>query len=324
MTQFDVFNGDADGICALLQLRQAMPLEATLVTGVKRDVSLLRRVPCSALARVTVLDVSLDQNREALRTLLQAGAQVEYFDHHHAGVLPEHSGLRAHIDTAAEVCTSILVDRHLGGARRPWAVAGAFGDNLARAARALGASLDLDAAAWARLQELGESINYNAYVDDEVDLIVHPADLFKTLCRYPDPLTVMDNEEVVRRIRDTRAEDLAQAADLRPLAQWDGGRVFLLPDVPWSRRVRGAWGNHLVHDAPSLAHAVLSPASAGGFVVSVRAPLERLQGADALCRQFPTGGGRAAAAGINHLPADQLDAFLQAFRAAFTPRTGTP
>ncbi|MEJ2533090.1 MAG: DHH family phosphoesterase, partial [Halioglobus sp.] len=40
---FDVFNGDADGICALLQLRKAQPLESTLVTGVKRDINLLSR-----------------------------------------------------------------------------------------------------------------------------------------------------------------------------------------------------------------------------------------------------------------------------------------
>jgi len=36
MAYYDVFNGDADGICALHQLRLAEPREATLVTGVKR------------------------------------------------------------------------------------------------------------------------------------------------------------------------------------------------------------------------------------------------------------------------------------------------
>ena len=38
----DVFNGDADGLCALHQLRLAEPLaDAQLVTGVKRDIALL-------------------------------------------------------------------------------------------------------------------------------------------------------------------------------------------------------------------------------------------------------------------------------------------
>lgn len=40
----DIFNGDADGICALIQLRLAYPAEAQLVTGVKRDIVLLSRV----------------------------------------------------------------------------------------------------------------------------------------------------------------------------------------------------------------------------------------------------------------------------------------
>ena len=42
MTRYDVFNGDADGICSLLQLRLAAPCDAVLVTGVKRDIALLR------------------------------------------------------------------------------------------------------------------------------------------------------------------------------------------------------------------------------------------------------------------------------------------
>lgn len=319
MTCYDVFNGDADGICALLQLRLALPQEAVLVTGVKRDVALLQRVPCVPHTQVTVLDVSLDQNREALLALLQAGAKVAYFDHHHAGDVPVHAGLSAHIDTTAQVCTSILVDRYLDGVHRRWAVAGAFGDNLAGSARRLGASLGLDDMQWRELQELGEAINYNAYVDSEADLIVHPATLFGLLLRHVDPLGVMDAEPVLRCIRDTRRQDLAQAEGLSPYADLEGGRVFLLPDQPWSRRVRGAWGNRLVHQAPAKAHAVVSPGGRGGLVVSVRAPLQRLEGADVLCRQFPTGGGRAGAAGINHLPVDRLDDFLQAFSRAFGP-----
>ena len=34
MTTYDVFNGDADGICALQQLRLASPAKNTLVMGV--------------------------------------------------------------------------------------------------------------------------------------------------------------------------------------------------------------------------------------------------------------------------------------------------
>jgi hypothetical protein len=33
--------------------------------------------------------------------------------------------------------------------------------------------------------------------------------------------------------------------------------------------------------------------------------------------QFPTGGGRAGAAGINDLPSDELQAFVDAFEQAY-------
>jgi len=59
-------------------------------------------------------------------------------------------------------------------------------------------------------------------------------------------------------------------------------------------------------------------AQTGGFLVSIRAPLSNRKGADTLALQFDTGGGRSAAAGINHLPDAELDRFIQAFRATFT------
>ena len=64
---FDVYNGDADGICSLLQLRLENPLMAERVTGVKRDISLLERVQANAGDHVTVLDISMAKNREALK-----------------------------------------------------------------------------------------------------------------------------------------------------------------------------------------------------------------------------------------------------------------
>jgi hypothetical protein len=44
MTYIDIFNGDADGICALTQLHNAHPREAKLVTGVKRNIQLVDTV----------------------------------------------------------------------------------------------------------------------------------------------------------------------------------------------------------------------------------------------------------------------------------------
>ena len=63
---YDVFNGDADGILALVQLRLAEPKESQLITGVKRDISLLKRVDVEQASSVTVLDISMEKNQEAL------------------------------------------------------------------------------------------------------------------------------------------------------------------------------------------------------------------------------------------------------------------
>ena len=74
---YDVFNGDADGICALIQLRLVEPRpDATLVTGVKRDIQLLGRIPGEDVDRVTVLDISYDKNRGDVDRLLAAGADL--------------------------------------------------------------------------------------------------------------------------------------------------------------------------------------------------------------------------------------------------------
>ncbi len=53
------------------------------------------------------------------------------------------------------------------------------------------------------------------------------------------------------------------------------------------------------------------------IAVSIRAPLNKRQGADILARQFPTGGGRKGAAGINHLPVSDLPRFIDAMEKQF-------
>lgn len=198
MKHYDVFNGDADGICALHQLRLAKPLRSVLITGVKRDVALLSRVPVKRDSSVTVLDIALDTNRTALLALLEHGVRIEYFDHHFAGAIPEHSDLSTYIETAPDICTSILVDRHLGGQHRLWAIVGAYGDNLAHAAQTLAESRRLRSGQVEQLRELGESLNYNAYGDSEADLLIHPAKLYEMLRAYADPLQFAANEPIAQ------------------------------------------------------------------------------------------------------------------------------
>jgi hypothetical protein len=166
-----------------------------------------------------------------------------------------------------------------------------------------------------RLQSLGESINYNAYGDSEQDVHISPRRLYEKLARYPDPLNFLAHEAVGQELDALRQGDLRQAQAWPPYFQDAHAGVHLLPDAPWSRRVSGSLGNFLACAEPGRAHAVLTPTVGGDFAVSVRAPLRWPAGAAAFCQRFG-GDGRAGAAGIDHLPAHQLERFVQAFAAA--------
>jgi len=312
---YDIFNGDADGLCALLQLRLDEPRASTLVTGVKRDTALVARAGAGAGDEVTVLDCAFGRNREAVGQALGRGARVRYFDHHEPGPVPEHPNLRAIIDTAPDVCTSLLVDRYLDGRQRAWAVVGAFGDNLAAAAGQAAARLQLAPERIALLRALGECLNYNAYGERIEDLHYHPADLFLTLRRYPDPYEFIVGEPVLDILRDAMADDLYRAGELAAAAEGGGWAAYVLPDAPWARRVSGPFANRLAQEAPERALAVLTERD-GGYTVSVRAPMAAPAGAAGLCEQFG-GGGRAGAGGVNLLPRSDFDRFVAALRAAY-------
>jgi hypothetical protein len=315
-TFYDIFNGDADGICALHQLRLEEPRASVLVTGVKRDIQLLGRINAAPGDELTVLDISLKTNAAELDRLLAAGARCRYFDHHAAGEIPQHANLSTFIDTAPDICTSLIVDRYLSGRQRIWAVVAAFGDNLVKSALRAAELLELGPAEIERLKELGECLNYNAYGEAVDDLHYHPADLFETLSHYRDPRDFIDGEPVFEVLKNAYHDDLDRADGLAPVHIDDANAVFILPDAAWSRRVNGIFGNRLAQSHPRRAHAVLVK-KAGGYTVSVRAPLVRPQGADELCTKFESGGGRKSAAGINLLPDSELQRFVAAFRETF-------
>jgi single-stranded DNA-specific DHH superfamily exonuclease len=318
VTAYDIFNGDADGLCALRQLRLHDPRDAQLVTGTKRENALVGRVRPVAGDRLTVLDVSLNENREALRTALQAGATCLYFDHHFPGEPFAHPALEAHIRCAPDVCTSLLVDEYLGGRYRAWAVTAAFGDNLPQTALEAARALGLTAREVDTLRALGECLNYNAYGESVADLHFHPAELYRRLERFDDPLGFALHDPAFETLRDGYASDLARAAGVSPQLETPTHLLVVLPDEGWSRRVSGPWANQLANRSPQRAHAVVVR-KGNAYVVSVRAPQARPSGADALCRQFPSGGGRAAAAGITALAESDLARFVSEFQRAFLP-----
>lgn len=317
MSRYDVFNGDADGLCSMHQLRLADPVEAQLITGIKRDVRLLDRVQAVAGDQVTVLDISLDSNRSALMRLLEAGTSVEYFDHHYAGDIPEHPNFVAYIDVSADVCTSILVDRYLNGLYRLWAIVAAFGDNVSQSARTLAVQAGLAESQIKEMARLGEYLNYNSYGDSLEDLHFHPAELYRELEPYPDPFIFIAESPAFTELAAGFRDDIAMVDSLRPLFEDVHHAAYLLPDASWARRISGILANRLANNSPLRAHAVITPSRSGDYTISVRAPLANPEGADTLCMSFETGGGRKAAAGINKLPKDALDTFLGSFAKQF-------
>lgn len=308
---YDVFNGDADGLCALTQLRLANPRESKLITGIKWDISLLGRVNASSGDHVTVLDVSLDRNRDALIKLLDNDVSVHYVDHHYAGDIPQSPNLLANINTTANVCTSLLINHELNSRYSEWAICGCYGDNLIKVADALCKKNQLEESQRDNCKTLGTYLNYNGYGGSLEDLHFHPEALFKLVSRFLTPQDFISADtNTFNKLESGYRDDLMRTKELRPHYKDAYCRVFILPDAAWARRVSGSYSNQLTNQLPEKAHAVLTEKTNGNYVASVRAPLNNKAGADDICRKFPTGGGRKAAAGINDLEASELGKFI--------------
>ncbi|MGO2498687.1 MAG: DHH family phosphoesterase [Vibrio litoralis] len=311
---YDVFNGDADGIIALLQLRLFTPRASKLVTGVKRDISLLKQVVEQKDATsVTVLDISLEKNKSALDALLENETPVFYCDHHRSGDVPNSQYLNTKINLDAEVCTSLLVNELIEGKYAYWAIAGAFGDNLDKVANQMAQQLELSQEATGFLKELGILINYNGYGSSLDDLHILPAELFEQLLSFANPFELIDVlDSPFYQLKAGYKQDFALVEQTAPRYANDTCEVYELPCEPWARRTSGVFGNELANRNPDKAHAVLTLNTSGeDYTVSVRAPLNNRIGADDICCQFATGGGRKAAAGINQLPLNEVDKFIE-------------
>lgn len=312
---FDVFNGDADGIIALLQLRLSkkilQPEESTLITGVKRNINLLKQVDKSVAKSVTVLDISLEKNVEPLTQLLDNNVGVFYVDHHRSGDVPESKHLTSLIDTDANTCTSLLVNEHLNGEFVHWAIAAAFGDNMHASALALADKVGLSEAQQSLLKELGIYINYNGYGSNLDDLYFHPAHLYQELLQYPDPFELIaEAGSIFEQLKKAYLADMEKAHNANVLVNNKQLKAVQLADEPWARRVSGVFGNELANAAPDRAHIVITLNETPTYTISLRAPLNNKQGAGDICSKFPTGGGRAAAAGVNALPKEMLSDFI--------------
>lgn len=321
MADFDLFNGDADGIFSLLQLRQTDPRpDAERITGVKRDISLFSRIAgrVGEGDRVTALDISMAKNTVGLTHVLNDGATVLYVDHHQTGTVPISDHLTVITDDAKETCTAYLVDEYLAGAKAAWAVCGAYGDNFQDLADKITTLRGLNLP-MGRLRELGELVNYNAYGMSVEDLHIHPSALFDILLGYPGPVEFLgDNHPIFETLQLGHRDDWNVAQSAREIDISDAGQVLSLPAGAASNRIGGLFGNALVDEEPDKGFAVLTALEDGSsFRVSIRAPRGRASGSAAdIAAQFG-GGGRAAAAGIDALSQADLARFIDSFRTIF-------
>jgi len=316
---YDIFNGDADGICALIQLRLAQPLESTLITGIKRDIQLLKKINIQAGDQLTVLDISMQKNMEQLNEFLEKGAEVFYADHHQAGDIPQHPKLKALIDTNPDTCSSLIVNQYLQGQYPLWAITAAYGDNLYNSAEQLANTLNVSPDNRHKLKNLGTYINYNGYGSCLEDLHFAPDMLYLEMASFASPLEfIVNNPLIYQQLENGYLEDMHHAEQIQPEHSNEKVTVYMLPDQAWTRRVSGVFSNDLANQHPDRAHAVLTYTPAGDYQVSVRAPLSNKTKADELCASFPTGGGRKAAAGINHLAEENVTNFIEKFEQTYS------
>jgi hypothetical protein len=318
--QIDIFNGDADGILARHQWRLAHPVtenDITLITGPKRDVALLKRANASIATEINVFDISFDSNVESVKQHLDEGAVIRYFDHHRATALFTHSRLTAHIDTSSDICTSLIVDRLIEGRYPHWAIAAAFGDNLIAVATSLASDAHLSETQTTQLRSLGECINYNAYGESIADLYIHPAKLAQLMAPYDDPFQFIANESIASELAAGFSRDCTLAQGTPAAYASAHVALYVLPDAAWARRVSGVFANQLAGANPQRAHAVLTQHANNNYTVSIRAPINSPYGADDVAIAFPTGGGRKRAAGINQLPAEDINKLIEKMTAVW-------
>lgn len=308
----DVFNGDADGIFSLIQLRKVNPVAAEsqrLVTGVKRDISLVKQISDEEAkqAHITVLDISFDKNEAEVARVLTQAESLLYCDHHQAKKLFSHERLTTVIDTAPSACTALLINDYLKNAVPLWAVTAAYGDGLDAPAQQLADELRLTESQKAALKELGMLVNYNGYGNAEADLHYPPAALYQLLMAYDDPFAVIaDEASPYTRLKAGYETDLSNALSVNVQDDKQAVLVVQLPNDSWSKRISGTYGNILAAENRDKAIVVVSNNPDDSLTISLRAPKNNPYGAAEVCSQFSTGGGREGAAGINVLPRSDL------------------
>jgi len=306
VTQYDIFNGDSDGLCALTQLRLEEDIDSKLITGAKRDIRLLDEINFQEGDSILALDISLARNRDLVIKALDRGVRIRWIDHHLPGEPIDNPLFESIIDTASDVCTSVLVNHILDGRQSVWAAVGAFGDSIPMIGYELVKEIHSDEEI-EELKTLGRLLNYNAYGRTLKDLHFHPIDLYKSMLESKDPFCFMKTSMYYQLLNGYN-DDMEKARKTM-----DGGILISLPNEPWAFRISGSLAHLVAKEDPDLPHIITSDLGNGTIRVSIRAPASNPQGAGELCAHFG-GGGRAAAGGIDILAIKTLDELVDSVR----------
>jgi hypothetical protein len=168
------------------------------------------------------------------------------------------------------------------------------------------------------LQLLGTVLNYNAYGESVADLHVAPDALYRALCPHADPFAFIAEAAEYRLLVDGYGQDAERMESLQPRWSAPCGDIYVLPDAAWARRISGIFANRLAAQGAGRSFAVLTGQSGGSFGVSVRSGLPNALPAHRFCEGFATGGGRKLAAGVNRLPASEIESFSERFFSYFS------
>ena len=307
-----IFNGDTDGICATRQLLFSNQNETKFVTGVKRDIALLDKIQDLADQEIVVLDVSVEKNHPSLIKLLKQNCRINWYDHHISAKIPEHIRFINHINTDPDINTSQIVNLHLNNKYPDWAIVGLFGDNMTNSADELAQSIFLSEVDKESIKQMGELFNYNAYGEDLDDLHYHPEEVLKECLKVDHPLDLLSNSDIIEKLKTGYQSDLSEASKAKLLQN----NTYVFPNQKWGRRVIGVFANLKANQNPDQPTAILIEKE-DHFVVSVRSPINKSLNAAQFCAKFPTGGGRKKAGGINELPKNLLNQFIDELNSFF-------
>ena len=270
----------------------------------------------------------------------KGGLGVTWYDHHDPGGPIAHPALALNINQAPETCTAVIVNAVTGHNHPLWAAMGAYGDNLSATASALASAGGASSHEAALLRRVGVLLNYNAYGDEPGDALFDAAEIAARMAPIASALDFCWEPSIIAPL----AAQLRRGPRALPRARSPGGvglgaSAFLVPDEAFARRYGATWANERVMQKPGEALAVLHPRKDGTYTVSIRSPrdwragsarLQRIRGgadrgrserkgakdgegavpsAAELAKEFPTGGGRKLAAGIDVVARGSVGAF---------------